>query len=168
MIRPTTGMGRGRPKPAIRVAGPADMPVITMLANTASAEPWPADGVTQVMALPGCWALVAAVGKGRPSGFVLGRTAADESEILNLIVDPAARRRGLGRTLVVAAMRHAARTGAAAILLEVAADNKAALALYESEGFETVGHRPDYYTKTGDFPADALIMRAHTRNPDSE
>lgn len=168
MTRPATDMDRNRAKLTIRVAKPADMPVMTALAKTASAEPWPTDGVAQVMALPGCWALVAVVGKSRPTGFVLGRNAADEAEILNLIVDPASRGQGLGRTLIVAAMQHAARDGAAAILLEVAANNKAALQLYESEGFEIVGHRPDYYTKTGDFPTDALIMRAQTRIPDSE
>lgn len=168
MIHRTTRGNRFEPDIRIRAVEPADIPVIVALTNTASAEPWPPDGVAQVMALPGCWALVAAIGNDRAGGFVLGRTAADESEILNLIVDPAARRQGLGRALVVAAMRRAALDGATAILLEVAADNVAALALYESKGFEIVGRRPDYYTKTDDDPTDALIMRAHTRILDEE
>ncbi len=168
MSRRNAGGKRPESEPRVRPAVSADMPFIAALANSASAEPWPADGVTQVMALPGCWALVAVIDHDRPSGFVLGRTAADEAEILNLIVDPSARRLGLGRALIVAAVRHAALDGAVAILLEVAADNKPALVLYESEGFEIVGHRPDYYTKTGDGPIDALIMRAQTRILDNE
>lgn len=168
MTRRGSGADRPEPGPGLRAAEPTDLPAISALAHTAGAEPWPPDGVEQVMAMPGCWALVAIDAAGHPNGFILGRTAADESEILNLVVAPNNRRQGLGRALLTGAMRRAARAGAAVMLLEVAPDNRAALRLYESEGFEIVGRRPDYYKKTGVNPADALIMRAPTRTLDDE
>lgn len=163
MTSRTDDADRAAPVPRLRAAEPADLPAIATLAHTDGAEPWPPDGVAEVLAMPGCRALVAVDMADRPLGFILVRTAADESEILNLIVDPGRRGRGLGRALLTGAMRRAARDGAEVMLLEVATDNRAALGLYKSAGFEIVGRRPDYYKKSGVDSADALIMRAPTR-----
>jgi ribosomal-protein-alanine N-acetyltransferase len=65
--------------------------------------------------------------------------------VLNLAVDPGARRRGYGRALLAAALRAGARAGASRALLEVRASNAEALALYAHFGFERIGVRRDYY-----------------------
>ena len=89
-------------------------------------------------------------------GFVLARTVADEAEILTLAVDPLMQRHGAGRLLLRAAMHAARQRGAAAMFLEVAPSNAAALALYGAAGFVQVGRRPRYYPGGG----DALVLRS--------
>jgi [ribosomal protein S18]-alanine N-acetyltransferase len=67
----------------------------------------------------------------------------------------AARRRGLGALLMAGALAQAVAGGAAAMLLEVAADNDAARALYARLGFEEVGRRRRYYADG----RDALVLK---------
>ncbi len=88
-------------------------------------------------------------------GFILVREAAGEAEILTLAVAPRARRQGLGRTLVDAAI---ARLGSADLFLEVAADNIAAIALYQQNGFTQAGVRRGYYARPGG-AVDALLLK---------
>jgi ribosomal-protein-alanine N-acetyltransferase len=91
-------------------------------------------------------------------GMAICRVAADESELITLAVRPARRRRGAGRRLLAAATDHVRAMGARTLFLEVAADNSAARALYESAGFRVSGRRPAYFRR-GDRPSvDAFVM----------
>ena len=86
--------------------------------------------------------------------------APGEAQILNISVVPDARREGFGRTLVAQFIDVARRLGAEQCFLEVRASNAPALALYASEGFNTVGRRDGYYPATATTPCeDALVMR---------
>lgn len=114
-------------------------------------EPWDAASFVRLLAQPGVFAL--AEGE---RGIVLGRVAADESEILTLAVVPENRREGIGSALLAAAKRRALREGARAMYLEVAETNVAALALYERSGFRPVGRRDRYYADGG----SALVLAA--------
>ncbi len=78
------------------------------------------------------------------------------AEILTVGVVPAARRRGIAGTLVHALLAEAGSRGATEVFLEVRLDNKAALALYEREGFLAVGRRKGYYEHGR---VDAVVMR---------
>ena len=49
------------------------------------------------------------------------------------------------------------------VVLEVRADNAAALALYADAGFTTVRTRRGYYRNPGSDPVDALVLRASTQ-----
>jgi len=159
---------RSGPPAEIRPAGPADVTVIAALSESGATEPWPAPAVAKILALPGCWGLLAVCPDGTPAGFLIARVAADEGEILNLVVDKEFRRKGIGRRLVDAAFDAARRAGASAVFLEVATINVAGCALYESAGFGKVGNRPDYYrTSRGDY-TDALIMKRPTVEPATE
>lgn len=91
-------------------------------------------------------------------GFALGRVIADESELLTLAVDPEDRRRGHARHCLTELIAAAAGRGARRMHLEVAADNAAALGLYEALGFEVTGRRKGYYTGGPSGPVDALSM----------
>ena len=111
---------------------------------------WGADALSLQLGLPGAFGWIAGV-----SGFVLARVAADEAEILTLAVVPQRRRCGVGWALLDAACVEAVGCGAVAMLLEVAAGNVAAQALYAGFGFVEVGVRRGYYG----LGADALIFR---------
>jgi len=92
------------------------------------------------------------------SGFILIRIAADEAEILTLVVRPAARRQGAASRLVAAAADLAIAAGAVRLFLEVAEDNGPARALYGALGFESAGRRPRYYARSNGPAVDALLL----------
>jgi ribosomal-protein-alanine acetyltransferase len=87
-------------------------------------------------------------------GFLVGEQIVDELHILNVVVEPTLRRRGLGRALLRRSLEEASAAGLDVVHLEVRASNRAALSLYEGHGFQPVGVRPRYYSD-GD---DAVLM----------
>lgn len=107
-------------------------------------ETWHAAAVERTLATPGSFALLARTPR-RAAGLILARVAAEECEILWLVVPAPWRRRGIGRRLLRAALRSAAGHSAGTAFLEVSQDNRAALALYGSEGFRPCGRRRAYY-----------------------
>ncbi len=70
---------------------------------------------------------------------------------------PAARRRGIARTLLRGVLDDSRGRGFRTVALEVRPSNEHALALYDSLGFRIVGRRRGYYYDTGE---DALVMEA--------
>jgi ribosomal-protein-alanine N-acetyltransferase len=97
--------------------------------------------------------------QGRLAGFAVARyLPPDEIEILNIAVDPAARRRGLGRILLATLLALPGRN----LYLEVRASNSAARALYASAGFVESGVRKGYYPgalQPPRPPEDAIVMK---------
>jgi ribosomal-protein-alanine N-acetyltransferase len=89
-------------------------------------------------------------------GGLLAPRNSGDADIQTLAVSPTARRRGLGRMLVLALLGEAAARGASQVFLEVRADNPSARALYDSLGFEQIAVREKYYQPDG---VDAQIMR---------
>lgn len=133
----------------------AHAPVLAALhaAGMQRGRAWSADEFARLLATPGAFAFLAP-GEA-PEGFVLGWTQADTAEILTIAVTPAARRRGRGAALLAAAVESARAAGAARIVLDVAADNAPARALYAAAGFAQIGVRKGYYDAGA---TDALIL----------
>ncbi|MDF0603050.1 GNAT family N-acetyltransferase [Psychromarinibacter sp. C21-152] len=96
-------------------------------------------------------------------GVVLGRAVAGEAELLTLAVDPARRRQGIGQKLLARFEAETARRGAGDAFLEVAADNRAALALYRGAGWAEAGRRPGYYRAPDGARTDAVILKKALR-----
>lgn len=92
------------------------------------------------------------------SGFALGRAVAGEAELLTLAVHPEHRHAGIGRGLLSDFESEARRRGAVTAFLEVAADNRPAIALYKSAGYAETGRRKDYYRAAAGGHVDAAIM----------
>lgn len=116
-------------------------------------KPWSEAEFARLIANPGAFAFLSSPQK--PEGFVLGWAIAEDAEILTIAVLPQARRKGVGRKLVEAASEAARAAGAERLVLEVAADNHNARALYEAAGFSQIGRRKGYYADGG---ADALVL----------
>lgn len=146
----------GRVADPIRRAGPNEAASISSLHRACFEPAWDEAAISALMAAPGTSAWLAEA-QGEANGFVLARRAADEVEILSLGTKPSARRRGFARKLVGALA--GAHADASAIFIEVAADNGAALALYESCGFIEAGRRNAYYARVDGTRQDAIIMR---------
>lgn len=79
----------------------------------------------------------------------------DEAHITSVTVRAADRGKGYGRRLTGYLLERSMEAGARIATLEVRPSNEAALTLYKSLGFKTVGSRKGYYAKTGE---DAIIM----------
>lgn len=87
----------------------------------------------------------------------------DEATILNITVDPDHQGKGMGRQLLQYVKTALSQKGVVSIFLEVRESNRAALALYESEGFHEIDVRKNYYpTKNG--REDAIIMACMLMN----
>ncbi len=140
-----------------RPATSADLPALARLRGASFEAAWSEAEIADLLSAPGGLALV--MGEPSPQGFLLGRLTVDEAEILTLAVDPAARRRGVGRHLVEAAAESFHAKGATALFLEVALDNDAARALYTASGFRPAGIRRGYYARPGGAAIDALVLR---------
>lgn len=95
----------------------------------------------------------------RPIGFVMSRQAADEAEILSIVVAPAQRGNRLGASLLAAHLSRLAGRGVIQVFLEVEEGNVAAERLYRHLGFREVGRRKGYYPKSGGGRATAIAMR---------
>lgn len=103
---------------------------------------WDATAFQELLTLPGVSGYVRA-----RSALLLARSVLDECEILTIAVRPEARRQGLARRLLAQLIADRQAAAVARIFLEVDADNVAAIGLYRSLGFETIGTRADYYGK---------------------
>jgi [ribosomal protein S18]-alanine N-acetyltransferase len=88
-------------------------------------------------------------------GFLIGRSAADEFEILNMAVSRAHRRSGIGSKLLETALEFSRTVGSARAYLEVRASNAPAISLYARHGFTECGRRAEYYR---DPVEDALLL----------
>lgn len=154
----------------IAVRGEDDSAALAAL-HAACFEPsWTADAFTELLAMPGCFALVAEIagaadGEVTAAGLILARLAGDECEVITVGVTPDHRRRGLATLLVEHAAVRAAALGAARQVLEVGVGNAAARRLYSRLGFAECGTRPGYYG--GAEGGDAVIL-ARDLGPDPD
>ncbi len=147
-----------QPSCSVGWAEARDLASLARLEAAASAHPWTQEQLAS--ALGGGYERVLVGRQGpRAAGAVVAfcvlGVAADEVHILNVVVDPAWRRRGLARLLITLALRHGRRQGARQAFLEVRAGNATARALYRSLGFRETGRRRDYYQSPRE---DAVLM----------
>ena len=120
-------------------------------------DPWTVRDFMELLAIRGASGHLAASPEAGIMAFILDLIGPEDAEILTIGVAPDARRRGLGRALIADLVKRARQRGARRLLLEVASDNEAAIALYSSTGFILLGERPGYY-KSPSGRSDALIF----------
>ena len=125
-------------------------------------EPWNSSAIAEIMNLTGFFGRIAWLDE-MPAGFVLALDLGKECEILSLGVLPERRREGIGATLLDSVCSEGRARGDERIVLEVAVDNSAALALYTDRGFVPVGHRRNYYRQASRH-VDALVLQLSLAN----
>lgn len=128
---------------------------VAALERVCFSDPWSESSVAGELANPLSLWLVA-MEDGQLAGYVGSQSVMGESDMMNLAVDPAFRRRGVGQSLVRALIGALGKHGNHSLSLEVRASNAPALALYQNLGFSQVGRRPNYYRNPKE---DALILR---------
>ncbi len=101
------------------------------------------------------WRFLAAKKENILVGYISFYTVLDETEIVNVCVDPQYRGQGIGRALVNEAIRYCREGGSVKLMLEVRKSNSVAIKLYESFGFIPVGVSKNHYKLPTE---DAILM----------
>ncbi|MDQ3663931.1 MAG: ribosomal protein S18-alanine N-acetyltransferase [Actinomycetota bacterium] len=141
---------------AYRTATSADVgAIVAVEAQVFGKAAWSVESVRGELAggRPTRHVVVAADGD-RLVGYASLAVAGEVGDVQRLAVVSSRRRRGLAADLLRTLLDEAAARGCRRVLLEVGADNGAALALYRRFGFVEISRRPRYYP--GD--VDALVL----------
>lgn len=147
----------------LEAAGIKDLPALLAIEQQSFTHPWTLCNFEEAMRHPERGRVLVLRAPFEPGNAGRGilaycafQVVLDEVYLHDLAVHPAHRGRGLGGRLMRLTLDLAVRRGARTALLEVRPSNGAALRLYRSLGFESIGMRRDYYT---DPREDALVLR---------
>jgi ribosomal-protein-alanine N-acetyltransferase len=136
-----------------------DMPTVIALEQAAFRNPWSPELLRRE--LEHDWSTILLVedplpGGGRELlGLAIFWIVQDEVHVLNVATAPAHRRRGVARAVMEELLARGRHRRCTLATLEVRRSNEAAIGLYRSLGFRSVGVRPNYYV---DEKEDALVM----------
>jgi len=146
-------------QPVVRRAARADLDALVDLEQRClGSEAWSRLSIEGELAgqVEGRGTVLAAAKGDQIAGYAVGSWAGDVADVRRVAVDAGWRRRGIGADLVRAVMVTARAAGCGRMLLEVAADNRAAIGLYFRLGFVEIDRRNRYYPSG----ADALVLEA--------
>lgn len=139
----------------ISTLNPTDLPAAFQIENRAHAFPWSEHTFASNQGER--YLNYQLTVDGRLAAFAITQVVLDEATLFNIAVDPDFQRRGLGRALLDHLIDELEKRGILTLWLEVRASNVAAIALYESLGFNEATIRRNYYP-TADGREDAVIM----------
>ena len=141
-------------EPILRPMTLADVAVLSAIEREVFSDPWPQSAFREVLGVDNRVNLILEI-SGEITGYILAQCVADEVQIQNIAVRKAWQRRGFGAILLRRAEEEGRSRGALCAILDVRAQNVAALALYERFGYRMIGRRRNYYQRPVD---DALIL----------
>jgi [ribosomal protein S18]-alanine N-acetyltransferase len=133
-----------------------DLGAIAKIERAAFSDPWSDRSFREAMSQPAIYFVAARSDDGDVLGYVVAWFVADEGEIANLAVAPAAWGTGIGRALLDASIAEASTRRLKAVYLEVRDSNARARHLYGSRGFVEIGRRRSYYRRPVE---DAIVLR---------
>lgn len=154
-MQPADTSASQRSTKTVRSLRPEDVDaVLAVAAESPEASSWSKTSYQTLFEQDGALLLAIEQG-GAIVGFLVGRQAADQAEILNLAVKKDLRYRGFATELLAEALRHFQANRAQSVYLEVRQSNAAAIAFYSRHGFGNTGSRRAYYRNP---PEDAVTM----------
>ena len=118
-------------------------------------DPWSLRSITAELSNPLSFWLIA-VSDDQVIGYIGSQSVMGESDMMNVAVDPAWRRRGVAEALINELINGLRIRKNHCLTLEVRVSNDAAVRLYNKLGFIKVGLRKNYYHNPKE---DALILR---------
>ena len=141
----------------IRKAEERDVKPLAELDARCFPDPWSEQSFQEdVVKNPLAYYLVAESAEGELLGYAGVWMIVGEGHITNVAANPDYRRNGIARAILTKLFETCQKEhGIGPFTLEVRPSNDAALALYESFGFQVAGRRKGYYENNGE---DALIM----------
>jgi ribosomal-protein-alanine N-acetyltransferase len=140
--------------PTIRPLAYSDLPQVIAIERRAFTTPWSLAMFVLELSKPSgiCLAAVGADTR-KLVGYLVCSRYDTVWHLMNVAVEPALRRRGIGWALLEEMIRRAGPEQQ--FTLEVRTSNAPAIALYERLHFRSAGRRPRYYRDNGE---DAVIM----------
>lgn len=144
-------------KLTFRLMEERDLDQVVQIEKENFSVPWSRKSFLETLGLPHAIYVVAEQ-EGQIAGYCGCYQILEEAEIVNVAVDKALRRKGIGRRMLTELMRLGEERGAFAYTLEVRSSNTPAIRLYESLGFKSLGVRKNFYEKPTE---DAIIMWRH-------
>ena len=136
------------------------VPQIAYLEAQCFSDPWSEKSIASELENPLSLWLVAEE-NGQVYGYVGSQTVLDESDMMNVAVDPGFRRQGIARALIETLIAELSKMGSRCLRLEVRVSNETARALYARMGFQQLGLRKNYYHNPKE---DALILGKEWEN----
>ena len=91
-------------------------------------------------------------------GYVLSQDILDETQVMQVAVHPEFRRQGIARKLMQMLMED--KQEMVSLILEVRLSNLGSKEFYQHLGFEQIGIRPNYYSKTATKPSEDAVLMA--------
>lgn len=133
-----------------------DIPVVAEIEKACFSMPWSEKAYEDTLANENAIYLIA---KEKTTGKIVGMCGVldilGEGDVSNVAVSEEYRHKGIASSLMQELLDRGTKKGIEAFTLEVRSSNEAAIALYQSFGFESAGVRPRFYEKPVE---DALIM----------
>jgi ribosomal-protein-alanine N-acetyltransferase len=115
-------------------------------------RPWTAEEFESLLASPNIKLFEQA------GGFAIFRFAGPEAELLTIAVDPAFRRQGIAKKLMLTGHESAKSAGVEEVFLEVSQENPHAKSLYEQIGYKIRAIRENYYIRPNGQKINGLVM----------
>ena len=137
----------------------SDLPSVLSIERRSFGTPWSLAMFVLELSKPSGICLAAADDEGL-LGYLVCSRYADVWHLMNVAVNPDARRQGIARRLMERLFDEAGDN--ARYTLEVRTSNHGAISMYERFGFRPAGHRRRYYHDNGE---DALIMWLESPSP---
>ena len=126
----------------IRPVETRDLDTIAMIESRLFARPLSRGDLEQLLARPASRGFVFEDAEAGVTSYALFMNAGASADLVSLGTDPKAQRGGLASRLLTSALQDLAGEGVEEVILEVAVDNIAALALYKRPGFRSGTPQP--------------------------
>lgn len=160
--RPSIDCGEPATRVHIRWLIRRDMPEVLAIEAAGFDRPWGEVEMLEVLRGRHCIGMVAEAGD-RVVGFMIYEIYKSHLQVLDFAVDPASRRRGVGRQMVAKLISKLSGHRRTRVDLLVRESNLPGLVFFRGRGFLAVGVEREHYPDTGE---DAILMRREVDRED--